>query len=114
MEFVDIYLMYYNKIKFFSIFLGFFLFFPSNFPLLDPDPHIECVSGSRRENECGSMRIRIHSPGLRGHIRLAEVAWGRLGSLGAWGLYSYILFYTILFTFLAIPVLNTYLPVVSY
>ena len=24
------------------------------FTLLDPDPHIECESGSRRENECGS------------------------------------------------------------
>ena len=34
------------------------------FTLLFPDPHIECGSGSRRENECGSMRIRIHSPGV--------------------------------------------------
>ena len=31
----------------------------SNFPLLDLDPHIECGSG--RDNECGSMQIRIHS-----------------------------------------------------
>ena len=30
---------------------------------LDPDPHFAGVSGSRRENECGSIRIRIHSPG---------------------------------------------------
>ena len=34
-------------------------FFPLNltylvFTLLDPDLHIECGSGSRRENECGS------------------------------------------------------------
>ena len=25
---------------------------------------VKCGSGSRRENECGSMRIRIHSPAL--------------------------------------------------
>ena len=24
----------------------------------------ECGSGSRKENDCGSMRIQIHSPGL--------------------------------------------------
>ena len=46
--------------------LAFFQFLVDKFTLLDPDPdpHIEWGSGSRRENECGSMRIRIqiHSP----------------------------------------------------
>ena len=41
---------------------SFFLFLLEHFSLLDPDPHIECESGSRRQYECGSMRIRIHSP----------------------------------------------------
>ena len=41
-----------------QIYLSKFFKFP------DPDPHIECVSGSetRWENEYGSMWIRIHSP----------------------------------------------------
>ena len=36
-------------------------------PDLYPPPtlHIECGSGSGKDNECGSMRIRIHSPGYR-------------------------------------------------
>ena len=32
------------------------------FSLLDPDPHSYCGSESGRKNECGSTRIRIHSP----------------------------------------------------
>ena len=51
-----------NKFAVISNFLAFFQFSVEIFTLLDPDPHIECGSGSRRENECGSMRIRIHSP----------------------------------------------------
>ena len=35
MELVHFYLIFYNKIKFFTDFL---VFFPLNFPLLDPDP----------------------------------------------------------------------------
>ena len=36
----------------------------SIFCLLDPDLHLNCGSGSRLQNKCGSMqiRIRIHSP----------------------------------------------------
>ena len=39
-----------------------FLFLFEKHSLLAPDPHMECGSGSRRENEFGSMRIQIHSP----------------------------------------------------
>ena len=44
--------------------LTYMFLFSFNFFHLDPDPHFECGSGSRRANECGSMRIRIHSPVL--------------------------------------------------
>ena len=63
MELVHIYLIKKKKITISNDFLAFFLCFSSNFSLLYPDPHIECGFGSRRENECGSMRTRIHSPG---------------------------------------------------
>ena len=55
-----------NKVAVISKFLAFFQFVVDKFTLLDadPDPHIECGSGSRRENECRFMRIRIHSPGF--------------------------------------------------
>ena len=41
-------------------------FLVDKFTLLDPDPHFECGSGSgsRKQYECGSMRIQIHSPDL--------------------------------------------------
>ena len=45
-------------------FLAFIKFLFDNFSFLVPDRHIECGSISRSENECGSMQIRIHSPGL--------------------------------------------------
>ena len=61
MELVQIYVILFNTITIITSFLSFFVFFPSNLYLLDPDPHIECGSKSRRKNECGSMRIRIHS-----------------------------------------------------
>ena len=56
-----------NKDAVISNFLAFFQFLVDKFTLLDLDPHIECWSGSvsKRENECGSMRIRIHSPGVQ-------------------------------------------------
>ena len=45
-------------------FLAFLLFFFFNISLLDPDPHIECGSRSRRKKECGfrstALAIRIH------------------------------------------------------
>ena len=47
------------------IYFAFFLMLFFNFSLLDPDPHIECESGSSRENKCGSMWILIHSPATR-------------------------------------------------
>ena len=62
MELVQIYFKKINKVAVISNFLAFFLSSVDKFTLLDPDTHIECGSGSRRENECGSMRIRIHSP----------------------------------------------------
>ena len=55
-------LLFKNIITITLNFLAFFQFFPLNFSLLDPDPQIECGYGSRMENECGSMWIRIHSP----------------------------------------------------
>ena len=51
------------KIKLLLISLHFFS--SSKFSPLDPDTHIECGCGSRRENEYGSMRIRILSPVYR-------------------------------------------------
>ena len=51
-----------NKVAVISKFLAFFQFVVDKFTLQDADPHIECGSGFRRENECRSMRIRIHSP----------------------------------------------------
>ena len=62
MELVQIYFKKLDKVAVISNFLASFQFLVDKFTLLDPDPHNECVSGSRRENECGSMRIRIHSP----------------------------------------------------
>ena len=41
-----------------------FSFFSSNVPPLDTGPHIECGSGSSRENECGFMGIWIHRPDI--------------------------------------------------
>ena len=41
-------------------FLAFFCYYLKKISLLDPDQHIECGSLSRRENECGSMWIRIY------------------------------------------------------
>ena len=64
MELVQIYFKKLNKVAVISNFLAFFQFLVDKFTLLDPDPHIECGSGSRRENECGSIQIRIHSPGF--------------------------------------------------
>ena len=50
-------------------FLAFLRFFPKCFPPGSvPHPHIVCRSGSRRESECGSMRIRIHRPGWRYYL----------------------------------------------
>ena len=56
MELVLIY-FFFNKITITSNFLAFYLFFLRIFPP-------ESGSGASRENECGSMRIRIHSPGF--------------------------------------------------
>ena len=46
------------------IFVNFSVFLLKMFSPLDRnlDSHIECGSGSRRENECRSMRIRTNSP----------------------------------------------------
>ena len=38
----------------YPISLHFFLLLSLNFSLLDPDPHIECGSRTRRENDSGS------------------------------------------------------------
>ena len=43
-----------NKLAMSTNFLAFFCFYLKKFSLLDPDPHIECWSRSRSENECGS------------------------------------------------------------
>ena len=37
-----------------------FQFLFEHFSLLDPDPHIECESGSRRKNECGSTALILY------------------------------------------------------
>ena len=51
----------YNNYR--DLFPSIFKFLLKNFTLLNPDLHDECGSGSRRKNDCGSMRIRIHSSG---------------------------------------------------
>ena len=67
MDLIQIYLKNSNKLTIITlpgpISLHFCCFYWKNFPLVDPYPHIECGSGSRRENECRSMWIRIHNPG---------------------------------------------------
>ena len=55
MELVQIYFKYFSKITMINIFLSFFLL--PNFKFCIPG------SGSRRENEYGSMRVWIHSLG---------------------------------------------------
>ena len=66
MELVQIYFKKLYKVAVISNFVAFIQVLGDKFTLLDPDPQSECGSGSRRENECGSMRIRIqiriHSP----------------------------------------------------
>ena len=58
MELVQIYFKKLYKVAVISNFLAFIQVLGDKFTLLDPDPQSECGSGSRRENECGSMRIR--------------------------------------------------------
>ena len=53
---------FWVKFQSLPIFLHHICCYLSIFPLLDLYPHIECGSG--RENECGSIRNRIHSPGF--------------------------------------------------
>ena len=75
MKLVQIYLTL-NKVAVLSNFLAFFAVLVDKFTLLDPDPHIEWGSGSRSENECESMRIRIHSPELTiMHVNLTNLRW---------------------------------------
>ena len=64
MELVHIYLIFYNEI---TNFLAFLCFSPQIFPSwIRIRIGIECKSGSGRENECGSMRIRIHRLASKG------------------------------------------------
>ena len=56
-------LKHLNKIAIITNFLAFFLFLFKK--ISHPYPHFEGGSGSGRENECISMKIRIHSPAWR-------------------------------------------------
>ena len=59
MQLVQIYFKMLNTIIIITTFLACFLLLLLKISLMDP--HIEC--GSRRENVCESIRIRIHCPG---------------------------------------------------
>ena len=62
MKLVQIYFKKLNKVAVISNFLSFFQFLVDKFTLLDSDPelHIECGSGSRRENYSGSGSTALH------------------------------------------------------
>ena len=46
MDLVQFYFLKLNKLAFITNFLAFIMFLIEIFSLLDPDPHIECGSGS--------------------------------------------------------------------